>query len=356
MTADLSSTLIRSSEENNALTDSVIAGFTATIRLSPSDDERTEARLVMTEDQLRVVTDETTRAIDIDSIFDVVRDVPLVADADSTETVTLAFAAGSRRKTISIRTDAETLVRFQRLAYAQLLTGTEVAVERQQAGHETSGGRTCRLRVSAGRIRLMPTDGGTPIAVRRTDITRFDTPSETDAPSVVLYSSADRVERIGIRLPSFRLLNLFGRYLRADLLTAEALGSGGGDDDSIEVLLVDDDQYDRDLTTVFLSEQSDRLSITDVSSAAAALELLGDEDSDIECIVSDYKMPQMDGIAFLNAVREETRTLPFILYTGQGSERVAKQAILDDVTDYVEKDVGPEQYEILAERIEKAVR
>jgi len=170
----------------------------------------------------------------------------------------------------------------------------------------------------------------------------------------VLYSSADRVERIGIRLPSFRLLNLFGRYLRADLLTVDALGSGGTDDGSIGVLLVDDDQYDRDLTAVFLSEQSDRLS----SSAAAALELLGDEDraAGIDCIVSDYKMPQMDGIAFLNAVREETRTLPFILYTGQGSERVAKQAILDDVTDYVEKDVGPEQYEILAERIEKAVR
>lgn len=358
MTADLNSTLILSSEENNTLTDSVIADFTATIRVSPSDDEKTEARLVMTEDQLRVVTGETTRAVDIDSIFDVVRDVSLGADADSTETVTLAFAAGSRRKTISIRTDAETLVRFQRLAYAQLLTDTEVAVERRQTGHGGAGGRTCRLRVSASRIRLVPTDGGTPIVVRRTDITRFDTPSETDAPSVVLYSSADRVERIGIRLPSFRLLNLFGRYLRADLLTVDALGSGGTDDGSIGVLLVDDDQYDRDLTAVFLSEQSDRLSTTEVSSAAAALELLGDEDraAGIDCIVSDYKMPQMDGIAFLNAVREETRTLPFILYTGQGSERVAKQAILDDVTDYVEKDVGPEQYEILAERIEKAVR
>ena len=357
MTARLNSTLIICSEKLDPLTDSVIADFTATIRVSPSDDdERTEARLVMTEDQLRVVTGETSRGIDIDSIFDVVRDVPLGADADSTETVTLAFAAGSRRETISIRTDAETLVRFQRLAYAQLLSDTEVAVERRQTGHGTDGGRTCQLRVSADRIRLMPTDGGTPIVVRRTDITRFDTPSETDVPSVVLYSSADRVERIGVRLPSFRLLNLFGRYLRADLLTVDALGSGGTDDDSIEVLLVDDDRYDRDLTTVFLSEQSDRLSVTGVSSAAAALELLGDENPNIDCIVSDYKMPQMDGIAFLNAVREETRTLPFILYTGQGSERVAKQAILDDVTDYVEKDVGPEQYEILAERIKKAVR
>ncbi|NPB82132.1 HTR-like protein, partial [Shigella sonnei] len=48
--------------------------------------------------------------------------------------------------------------------------------------------------------------------------------------------------------------------------------------------------------------------------------------------------------------------LPFILYTGQGSEAVAKQAILDDATDYVEKDVGREQYEVLAERIRKAVR
>jgi len=64
----------------------------------------------------------------------------------------------------------------------------------------------------------------------------------------------------------------------------------------------------------------------------------------------------MAGMGLRNAVRGGYPTLPFILYTGQGSERVAKQAILDDVTDYVEKDVGPGQYEVLASRIEKAVR
>jgi DNA-binding NtrC family response regulator len=54
-------------------------------------------------------------------------------------------------------------------------------------------------------------------------------------------------------------------------------------------------------------------------------------------------------------VRQRYPDLPFILFTGQGNEEIAKQAILDDVTDYVEKGVGTDQYALLAERIWKAV-
>ena len=343
------------------MTASVIADFRATVGLSRSDgDEGIESRLVMTEDRLRVVTDGPKQVIKIDSIFDIVRDVSLLADADSTETVTLAFLTGNRRETATIRTDAKTLVKFQQLLYKQLLTKSEVTIKRRrQSDYGAETARPCRLYASADRIQFVPTDDGAPVSIQRTDVTRFDTSSDTGAPSVVLYvTNTNRVERVSVRFSSFRLLNLFGRYLRADLLTVDSLGSVSDDKSSIGVLLVDDDDDGRDLTEVFLTEQSDRFSITGVSSASTALNFLADERraAGIDCVVSDYKMPQMDGISFLQAIRGKTQTLPFILYTGQGSERVAKQAILDDATDYVEKDVGPEQYKILAERIEKAVR
>ncbi len=160
-------------------------------------------------------------------------------------------------------------------------------------------------------------------------------------------------------MPSFRALNLFGRYLRADLLSTDKIGTTAGFNDTIEILLVDDDPHDIEMAEVFLQEQSDQFSFTSVLTASDGLDALNQVDTPAEffdCIVSDYQMPGTDGLGFLNEIRERYPNLPFILYTGQGSKKVIKQAILDDVTDYVEKGVGREQYEILSERIRKAVR
>jgi len=50
----------------------------------------------------------------------------------------------------------------------------------------------------------------------------------------------------------------------------------------------------------------------------------------VDCIVSDYDMPRTNGIEFLEAVRDQHPELPFILYTGKGSEEVAGEAISAD--------------------------
>jgi PAS domain S-box-containing protein len=65
-------------------------------------------------------------------------------------------------------------------------------------------------------------------------------------------------------------------------------------------------------------------------------------------------MPGMTGLEFLREVREEYHDLPFILFTGRGSEEVASDAISMGVTDYLQKG-GTEQYELLANRITNAV-
>jgi PAS domain S-box-containing protein len=66
-------------------------------------------------------------------------------------------------------------------------------------------------------------------------------------------------------------------------------------------------------------------------------------------------MPGENGIEFLEAVREEYPDLPFILYTGKGSEEVASDAISSGVTDYLQKGSGTDQYTVLANRITNAV-
>ena len=75
----------------------------------------------------------------------------------------------------------------------------------------------------------------------------------------------------------------------------------------------------------------------------------------VDCVVSDYEMPGLDGFDLLRRVREFDPELPFVLYTGRGSEEVASDAISMGVTDYLRKGHGTAQFALLGHRIEEAV-
>ncbi|WP_049980003.1 PAS domain S-box protein [Halolamina rubra] len=121
---------------------------------------------------------------------------------------------------------------------------------------------------------------------------------------------------------------------------------------TIRVLLVDDDPDLATMTATFLEREDDRFDTETAIGAAAALDRL---DDGIDCVVADYEMPDMTGIELLEAVREEHPDLPFVLYTGKGSEEIASDAISAGVTDYLQKERGTGQYAVLANRIENAV-
>ena len=123
--------------------------------------------------------------------------------------------------------------------------------------------------------------------------------------------------------------------------------------EAIQVLHVDDDPDFADIAATFLEREGDGFVVETATSAAAALDRLAD--LDVDCIVSDYDMPEMDGLEFLAAVRDDHPDLPFVLFTGKGSEEIASQAISAGVTDYIQKEVGTGQYAVLANRIRNAV-
>ena len=122
---------------------------------------------------------------------------------------------------------------------------------------------------------------------------------------------------------------------------------------SIHVLHVDDKPDFAELTAEFLKREDDSITVTTATSASEGLEHLSR--GDFDCIVSDYDMPTQNGIEFLKSVRENSPDLPFVLFTGKGSEEIAGEAISAGVTDYLQKKRVTDQYTVLANRLRNAV-
>jgi PAS domain S-box-containing protein len=119
--------------------------------------------------------------------------------------------------------------------------------------------------------------------------------------------------------------------------------------ETIHILHVDDEPNLADTVAMFLQKEDDRFVVETATSASIGRERL--VDGDFDCIVSDYEMPRENGIEFLDAIRDEHPDLPFILYTGKGSEEVASKAFSKGATDYLQKESGTDQYTLLANKI-----
>jgi PAS domain S-box-containing protein len=142
--------------------------------------------------------------------------------------------------------------------------------------------------------------------------------------------------------------------LTSQLGTDEALADRPGVAEAgnghVRVLHLDDDDSFLELSKRVLESKHD-VEVVHETDPEAALGRL----PEVDCVVSDYDMPPMNGIEFLETVREEYPDLPFILFTGKGSEEVAGEAISAGVTDYLQKGPDTERFTVLANRITNAV-
>jgi response regulator RpfG family c-di-GMP phosphodiesterase len=125
------------------------------------------------------------------------------------------------------------------------------------------------------------------------------------------------------------------------------------DVDIINILFIDDEEAQTDLTTLNLESIDPSLKITSTIIPNVALKLL--KDHHFDCIVSDYQMPQMNGIQLCAEVRK-TSTIPFIIYTGHGSADIASAAFAAGADDYVRKEESIAHYQLLARRIRHSVQ
>ncbi|OAQ53344.1 hypothetical protein HTG_07645 [Natrinema mahii] len=121
----------------------------------------------------------------------------------------------------------------------------------------------------------------------------------------------------------------------------------------ITVLVVDNEPGFADLAGEMLERERESIVAEAATNGREALEFI--ERGTVDCIVSDYEMPEMTGLELLERVREDDPALPFILFTGRGSEEIASEAIAAGVTQYLQKESGKKQYALLANQITNAV-
>jgi DNA-binding NtrC family response regulator len=57
----------------------------------------------------------------------------------------------------------------------------------------------------------------------------------------------------------------------------------------------------------------------------------------IHCIVCDINMPIMNGVQFIKKLREENNNVPFIFFTGHGSQELMMEAVQYGAFDFLDK-------------------
>ncbi len=115
-----------------------------------------------------------------------------------------------------------------------------------------------------------------------------------------------------------------------------------------KVILVDDEEDIR--LSVEQALEIRGFEVTSFARAERALDLASRTFDGV--IISDIRMPKMDGLQFLSAVREIDPDLPVILITGHGDVPLAVEALRGGAYDFIEKPFPPDR---LGEAVRRAI-
>ena len=128
-------------------------------------------------------------------------------------------------------------------------------------------------------------------------------------------------------------------------MSADTSNSGG----TIRVLYVDRDERETERVASALEAESGIREVLTETDPREGLSRLAT--TDVDCLVTGYDLPGMDGVEFVETVRERDAGVPVILFTGSGSEATASRAISAGVTDYIRKEPGGDGIDALLERM-----
>jgi len=108
------------------------------------------------------------------------------------------------------------------------------------------------------------------------------------------------------------------------------------------ILLVDDDHALLEALSHTISLRMSGIHLQTATDASIALALL--QEHDYDAIVSDIKMPGMDGLEMLHRITEQHPETPVLLITGHGEHNLAIQAIRGGAYDYILKPINRDDF------------
>lgn len=106
----------------------------------------------------------------------------------------------------------------------------------------------------------------------------------------------------------------------------------------IKTLIIDDRESDADYVRSFLQKLSSDYTFRTTWESNPTRALLRLTQEPFNLVLLDYQMPAMSGLEVLSTIRQAHRTLPVIMLTGMGDERIAVEAMKRGAHDYLKKD------------------
>ncbi|MBT3923044.1 MAG: response regulator [Nitrospina sp.] len=118
---------------------------------------------------------------------------------------------------------------------------------------------------------------------------------------------------------------------------------------SVKVLVVEDDEASSTIIMRFLDQMGFSKMVLAENGSEALNKLYLNQ---VDLIISDWRMPDMDGLAFYKKAKEENLLdgVPFLMVSAENERSRVADALRAGVNDYILK---PVDYAILTEKIEK---
>jgi two-component system chemotaxis response regulator CheY len=120
---------------------------------------------------------------------------------------------------------------------------------------------------------------------------------------------------------------------------------------SKNVLVVDDSAMMRKIVVKNLKDCGFDVTVIEAGDGVEALEKF--KAGGIACVLSDWNMPNMDGLTLVKEIRklDPQKTVPIIMITTEGSADKVKDAVLAGANNYLAKPFTPERFKEKLQKI-----
>lgn len=102
-----------------------------------------------------------------------------------------------------------------------------------------------------------------------------------------------------------------------------------------KILIIEDEAAIRRVLTKILSEENDTYQVEEAENGVLGLEKI--KNSDYDLVLCDIKMPKMDGVEVLEAVKKIKPEIPMVMISGHGDMETAIQTMRLGAFDYISK-------------------